>query len=70
LRPVEYRVEPVPRWIQIRASISGDSLSADMRDANGSGSLRATLTPDCLRGTGQSQASNGNSGPATLTRLN
>lgn len=60
----------VMTWVQTQARISGNTLTLDTRDTNGSGSLRATLTPDCLRGTGQSQAYNGNNGPATLTRLN
>ena len=60
----------VMNWVQTRASISGDTLTLDTRDSNGSGSLRATLSPDCAQGQGHSQAYNGNNGPAILTRLN
>lgn len=57
-------------WVQSQGRISGNSLNLTTRDANGSGSLTATLSADCSRGTGQSQAYNGNNGPATLIRLN
>lgn len=57
-------------WVQSQGRISGNSLNLNTRDANGSGSLTATLSADCSRGTGQSQAYNGNNGPAILTRLN
>ena len=57
-------------WLQTQGRLSGSSITVNMRDANGSGSLTAALSADCMQGRGNSQSSNGNNGPAVLRRLN